>query len=441
MPHRMNSQSFSRRSLLRSAGQLAILSLLGGCTPAASMSSHSVLQPAASLKQAAAAAPPLAAIRPTLMMRSVSLAQKIGQMIATGFAGTTLTADSPIMQDIRTHHLGGIFLFARNVANKAQMIALTAQLQAESTIPLTIAIDHEGGLVRRMGATFGFTSNYTAQALGDMNDLEITRGFGREIAFALAEMGINQNLAPVVDVNVNARNPVIGGIGRSFSADPEQVARHATAFIDAHHEAGVLCTLKHFPGHGSSTADSHAGFVDVTDTWSERELIPFQELIENGRSDAIMTAHIFNAHLDAELPATLSKAVITGLLRQKLGYDGVIMTDDLQMGAIQRYYDLKTVVETALAAGVDVLSLSKYAPRSIETIVRTIEELVDAGKVSEARIDESYRRILAMKARIGIPIEYEPLLEVAQQDQGGADSFEQSSQRPDGEPALENYRY
>ncbi|MEZ4660383.1 MAG: glycoside hydrolase family 3 protein [Caldilineaceae bacterium] len=440
MPHQFNSQPINRRTLLRSAGQIAFLSLLSSCAPAASLSPNAVLQPVTSFNRTVTA-PPLPAIQPTLATRSVPLAHKIGQMIATGFSGATLTTNSPILQDIRTYHLGGIFLFARNVADKAQMTTLTRQLQAEAAIPLTIAIDHEGGLVRRMGASFGFTSNYTAQALGDIDDLETTRTFGREIAFALAEMGINHNLAPVVDVNVNARNPVIGGIGRSFSADPEQVVRHATAFIEAHHEAGVLCTLKHFPGHGSSTADSHAGFVDVTDTWSERELIPFQEIIQNGRCDAVMTAHIFNANLDAELPATLSKAVITGILRQQLGYDGVIMTDDLQMGAIQRYYDLETVVETALTAGVDMLSLSKYAPNSIATIVRTIEALVEAGKVSEERIDESYRRILAMKARIGVPIEYKAPLEVAQQDQGGSVGSAQPSQIPEGEPALENFRY
>lgn len=404
------------------------------------MSSNNVSQPAAALNRSATA-PPLTAIQPTLATRSVPLAQKIGQMIATGFVGASLTTNSPILEDIRTYHLGGIFLFARNVADKAQMTALTRQLQAESAIPLTIAIDHEGGLVRRMGAAFGFTTNYTAQALGDINDLETTRSFGREIAFALADMGINQNLAPVVDVNVNASNPVIGSIGRSFSADPEQVVRHATAFIEAHHEAGVLCTLKHFPGHGSSTADSHAGFVDVTNTWSGRELIPFQEIIANGRCDAVMTAHIFNATLDAELPATLSKAVITGILCQQLGYDGVIMTDDLQMGAIQRYYDLETVVETALAAGVDMLSLSKYAPSSIETIVRTIEALVEAGKVTEERIDQSYQRILAMKARIGVPVEYKAPLEVAQQDQEGVGTLDQTSQLPADESALENFRY
>lgn len=446
MPRKIHHQPITRRALLRSAKELAILALLSGCAPAASTLPPAAAGSASAVREAALP-PPLAPIRPVLMAHGVPLAHKIGQMIVTGFSGSSLNPNSAILQDIRTYHLGGVFLFARNLASKAQVIDLTHQLQAESAIPLTIAVDHEGGLVRRMGSSFGFKTNYTARQLGDLDNVEITQAFGREIAESLREMGINHNLAPVVDVNVNANNPVIGRNGRSFSVDPAAVAKHATAFIEAHHQAGVLCTLKHFPGHGSSTADSHLGFVDVTDTWDEKELAPFAQIIQHERCDAVMTAHIFNAKVDKELPATLSKAAITGILRQKLGYQGVVMTDDLQMGAIQRYYELEQVVELALDAGVDMLSLSKYAPRSIETIVRTIESLVESGRVSETRIDESYTRILAMKARIGVVPE-EPVapLEVAQdnvaqdnKNETGSDSADANG--PGNVEALEDYRY
>src|SRR5690606_10098573 len=164
------------------------------------------------------------------------------------------------------------------------------------------------------------------------------------MAATLAEAGINLNLAPVVDVNVNPDNPVIGQLERSFSGDPDVVTEQAKAFIEAHHEHGVLCTLKHFPGHGSSEADSHLGFVDVTNLWSRQELEPFRNLIDAGLADAIMTAHIFNANWDSEHPATLSRAVITGILREELGYDGVVITDDMQMGAIRDFYGFEAAV-------------------------------------------------------------------------------------------------
>lgn len=166
----------------------------------------------------------------------------------------------------------------------------------------------------------------------------------RRLAATLADLGIGLNMAPVVDLCSNPDNPVIAKYERCFSADPNQVSAQAAAYIDAHHQLGVLTTLKHFPGHGSSRSDSHQGFTDITTTWSETELIPYRCLIAGGRVDAIMTAHVFNARLDDCYPATLSKNVITGLLRGELGFDGVVISDDMQMGAIVDHFGFETAI-------------------------------------------------------------------------------------------------
>jgi beta-N-acetylhexosaminidase len=219
----------------------------------------------------------------------------------------------------------------------------------------------------------------------------------------LAELGINLNLAPVVDLNTNPDNPVIGRLERSFSADPAVVTEHALAFIRAHHEHQVLCSLKHFPGHGSSATDSHLGLVDVTSTWSSAELEPYARIIEAGEADTIMTAHVFNATLDPTYPATLSRPTITGILRDRLHYGGVVLCDDLQMGAIREQYGYETAVEAVIAAGVDILVIANntvYEEGITARTVAIIKQLMEDGKVSEARIDESHGRIQRLKSRL-----------------------------------------
>ncbi len=220
------------------------------------------------------------------------------------------------------------------------------------------------------------------------------------MAQTLVDGGITLNLAPVVDVAVNPYNPVIAQLGRSFSADPEVVAAQAGAFIDAHHEKGIKCTLKHFPGHGSSRGDSHLGFVNVTDTWSEGELIPYRKLIEQGKVDAIMTAHIFDADLDPELPATLSPAVITGLLREQLGYNGVVISDDMQMRAITDLFRLDKAFELAILAGVDIIAVANsvtYSGTVADRFFAKVQQMLDEGVITPERIDQSFQRIMQLK--------------------------------------------
>jgi beta-N-acetylhexosaminidase len=343
------------------------------------------------------------------------LRERIGQMIIAGFRGLEAGPGRLIAEDIAERHLGGVVLFARdvpansptrNIESPEQVLALTAQLQSYAATPLLIAVDQEGGLVARLDERHGFPATRSAAELGARDDVDVTYEAGAAIAATLAEAGINLNFAPVVDLNVNPANPVIGALGRSFSADPEAVARHAAAFIRGHRERGVITTLKHFPGHGSSTADSHLGFVDVTDTWSDIELEPYRRLLGEGLVDLVMTAHVFNANLDPTYPATLSHATITGLLRGDLGYGGAVVSDDLQMAAITSQFGFETAVLAAIDAGIDLLLFGNnlvYDETIVARVIDLVEGFVAGGLISEARIDQSYARIMALKAKAGRP--------------------------------------
>jgi beta-N-acetylhexosaminidase len=339
-----------------------------------------------------------------------SLREKIGQMLLVGFRGLTVDESASIVADIRDHALGGVVLFdydtptatpVRNIASPEQLVSLVGGLQAVAAVPLIVAVDEEGGRVARLDQRHGFPPTVSAQAMGERADLAFTRQEATGMARTLRAAGINLNLAPVVDLNVNPTNPIIGALGRSFSADPTVVTAQAGAFIDAHHQVGVACTLKHFPGHGSSTGDTHLGVVDVTATWSDVELEPFQRLVASGTVDAILTAHVFNSTLDPDYPATLSQATITGILRDRLAYDGLVLSDDMQMGAIRDAFGYEDAVRLAINAGVDILTIANQQVFEEGIVGRTIdlvEGMVGDGRISEARIDASYRRIQAVKA-------------------------------------------
>jgi beta-N-acetylhexosaminidase len=336
----------------------------------------------------------------------------IGQMLMIGFRGLTITPQEPIYAEIQAGRCGNVVLFnydvpnaspVRNIESSQQLTALNRSLQALAPLPMLIAADQEGGLVARLRPANGFPETLSHEELAALKDLGQTRSRAQAMATTLRANGINLNLAPVVDVNVNPQNPVIGDIGRSFSADPEVVAHQALAFIEGHHAQGVLTTLKHFPGHGSSRDDSHLGFVDVTDTWSRDELVPYRRLIQAGLADSVMTAHIFNERLDSRYPATLSRPTITGILRDELGFDGVIITDDMQMGAIRDHYGFEESVELAVLAGCDMIAIANngiYDPNVSRRAFDTIRRAVQAGRISSARIDQSYRRIMRLKQRL-----------------------------------------
>jgi len=327
---------------------------------------------------------------------------KISQMLMANFTG--LTVDAYVRQLIRDFHLGGVLLLENNFSTaanpKASLIKLTTDLQGASPTPLLIAMDQEGGAVNRLKTKYGFPESYSAQTIGERDDIAFTEKAAQNIAASLLSVGINHNFAPVVDVNRNPANPVVGITRRCFSENPERVAKHAAIFIRAHREHNIITTLKHFPGHGSSTTDSHKGVTDVTATWIEDELIPYKRLIAGHLVDSIMTAHIFNAHLDEVYPASLSHKIITKLLRKKLGFQGVVISDDLLMAAITNEYSLEESIRLAVNAGNDILLFTTIADNLIPRVIEIIKRHIDAGVISKARIDESYKRILKLKQNL-----------------------------------------
>jgi beta-N-acetylhexosaminidase len=357
-----------------------------------------------------------AATRPAIRqsfpdLQSWPLERKIAQMLLLGFPGENLEPNSPIDQAIRRYGAGGVVLFdnnidlgvtGRNITSPAQLKKLTSSLQQAAEVPLLIAVDQEGGVVARLKDRYGFPATVSAKYLGQQNRLELTRSSSDSLAETLEKYGFNLNLAPVVDLATNPDNPVIAFKERSFSADPALVTAHAAEFIKGHHRHHILTCLKHFPGHGSSRDDSHLGLVDVTRYWHENELQPYRNLISQGLCDMVMTAHTFNTAIDPLYPATLSKATIDGILRKQLGFDGVVVSDDLYMGAIIQHYSYETAVEKAINAGVDLLVVANDKLYSPDIMPRTIElllKMVEQGRISRERIDQACSRIMAMKKR------------------------------------------
>ncbi len=347
----------------------------------------------------------------------VPLDQKIGLMLMVGFRGTALADDHVILRDIRRHHLGGVILFDydvalqqadRNIRSSEQLKGLIATLQDAAAMPLLVAVDQEGGRVARLKPAHGFAPTPSHAELGRRDELQATFAAGNDIAATLAEVGINTNFAPVVDLCANPENPVIAGLERCFSSRPDLVMRHAQQFIQAHQDHGVISVIKHFPGHGSSQTDSHLGFVDVSASWTPTEISPYVGLLGSAGVHAVMTAHVFNATLDVDHPATLSSSTITGLLRNQLDFDGVVISDDLQMGAISEHYGLDRAVQLALEAGVDILLFGNnldYDPEIVPRVVNIIRDLAATGVIDKSRIDESYRRIMRLKGFVPSRVE------------------------------------
>jgi beta-N-acetylhexosaminidase len=341
-----------------------------------------------------------------------NLDEQIGHMLMIGFRGFTVEESSHISSDIINYKIGGVVLFdrdvesaqfVRNIQSPQQVKNLVSQLQSLSSAKLLVAIDQEGGRVNRLKTNYGFPPSVSARFLGNINNLDTTAKYGEITATTLKELGINMNLAPVVDLNVNPDNPVIGAIERSFSPDPEMVTAHARELIKIHRKHKILTTLKHFPGHGSSMTDSHLGFTDVTNTWSSLELRPYHYLISTGDADVIMTAHIFNSNLDSTYPATLSRNIMTGILRDSLGYNGVIISDDMQMKAITDHYGLEEAIFNSINAGVDILIFSNnsaFQANITSESVRIIKKLITEGRISRERIRASYNRITQLKAKL-----------------------------------------
>lgn len=345
--------------------------------------------------------------------KDTELEKMIGQMIMIGTRGMNIKEVSPqFQQQIKDRKIGGIVLFDydvvkkeyhRNIQSPNQVKGLIDGLQKLAPTPLFMAVDQEGGRVNRLKPKYGFPSSVSAQYLGDLDNVDSTRYYGNRIATVCKELGFNVNFAPAVDVNYNPKSPAIGNIERSYSADPEMVIKHASILIEEQDDQGILSTLKHFPGHGSAQSDSHYGVTDVTKYWQESELIPFEQLGKLDKKVAIMTAHVANQNLDPDFPATLSKKIITGILREKLGFQGVVFSDDMQMQAVNDHFGFETILEKSILAGVDVLVFGnnlKYDEMIPTKAIDLITKMVENGTISRERIEQSYERIQQVKRQL-----------------------------------------
>ncbi len=344
-----------------------------------------------------------------------ALEQMIGEMIILGFKGTEISSSSKIVEFINKYHIGGVVLFdfdipsnsfPRNIETPEQTRKLIKDLKELARSDLFIAIDAEGGYVNRLKEEYGFVKIESPQVMGK-SDPQNTFLNASLLGIELGDLGFNLNFAPVIDVNINKNNPVIGALERSFSEDPVKVYEHAVRFIDAMNKYNIIAAVKHFPGHGSSTEDSHMGLTDITDTYYEEiELFPYAKLIEDNKTDMIMTAHIMNTDIDPDNPATLSSIFLKGILKGRLKYEGIIVSDDMQMGAITHYFGFEESIIKAINAGCNLLIYSnnnqEYEDDLAQKVVETIRNAVMEGKIDEEEIINSYNKIRKLKEEYNI---------------------------------------
>lgn len=352
---------------------------------------------------------PLLAFAAPHAQAATALELMAGQMIVIGFQGDDAEDASvkALSEELAAGRLGGVMLLKTNVKSLPAVTAMNAAFRAASPdLAPFITVDQEGGAVERLTKAVGFAEVPNAAAIASANSPDEAEAIYAEMAKSVAALGFTVNFGPVADVNVNTKNQIIARFGRSFSADPATVAAYDEAFIKAHHAAGVMTALKHFPGHGSSTGDSHQGFVDITNTWKPTELEPYKTLIAAGDVDMIMVAHLYHsgyADAGSQTPSSLSPQWVTGVLRDQLKFDGVAISDDLEMGAIRKHFTLEQTVTMAVRAGIDVLLFSntaKYRPGLGREILDILLAEAAADPAFAARIEQSYNRIVALKTRV-----------------------------------------
>jgi len=339
-----------------------------------------------------------------------SVTRKIGQMVMVGFRGTTSKhrGTRAVMQQLKEGSIGGVMLMKHNIVSMRQVKKLTATLRsaarAGNKAPPLISVDQEGGLVQRLQ----FNKFPSAKAIGS-SSLDHAAKVYNNLACEVRSAGINVNFGPVVDVDVQGRkNPVIGRLKRSYSSNPTTVGNYAHQFVQAHKNYGVITAAKHFPGHGSSLKDSHKGFTAIPHWNSKKELAPFKALVKASPEqsiDMVMVGHLYNKSWKA--PATLSRKAIFGLLRKDVNFRGVVITDDMEMGAIRKNYQWHEAVISAVWAGNDILLYANtvthdpsLGPKIRDTIAGAVcKKSTPKGTrcISAKQIDDSFNRILAMK--------------------------------------------
>jgi beta-N-acetylhexosaminidase len=399
----------TRRAFVRAAalgaGGLVLAACAPGPTPSTKPSPASP-SPAPSALPAATEPSSNPTPAPTAgpSVAALPLRARIARLLVVGFRGMDVAAKDPIARAIAEDGLGGVILFdrdqetgaARNIKSRAQVTALVGELRGLAPKgELIVAIDQEGGLVTRLSPKYGFPAVASQAAIGEKTEAAV-RTWAEGIVTTLSDVGINLNFAPVVDLNLNPKNPAIGALDRAFSADPVLVARDAAIEVAAHRQQGVRTALKHFPGLGSASTNTDFGVADVTATWRDAELNPYRELLDGELVDIVMAAHVVNGQIDPSAPASLSHATVTDLLRGQLGWDGVVVTDDMGAAAITKAFGFEDAIGLALNAGNDLLLFANqagYDANLATRVIDVIEALVANGTVAEARIDEAFGRV------------------------------------------------
>ena len=345
---------------------------------------------------------------------SSNVSELAGQMIMVGIHAHEAISAQKFFEANEGYDIGGIILYDENISSTPtkphnirspkQLKDLTLALQSFNETSLFIAVDQEGGKVNRLKYEYGFSQSISWETIGKINDFSITKKESQNIVQTLKNSGVNVNFAPVLDLLISKDN-IITMKERALSSDPNKVAEHAKIFIDAHTNHNILAVAKHFPGQGSSIGDTHTGWTDVSDSWNKNELKPYQKLIDSKSLHAIMTSHLYNSNLDNHYPATLSKKILTELLRDKLNFKGLIISDDPQMKALTLRYKLDEIIEQMIHAGVDVFCFGNnliYDPEIVKKIHKIIYNLLKDNKISESRLRESYERIIKVKSSLGL---------------------------------------
>ncbi len=353
---------------------------------------------------------------------SLELRRHIGQLVVAGFAGTSLPVE--LRRLAREFDLGGIVLFSRNIEAPLQVSELSyAAQQLAVDLPLWVSVDQEGGRVQRLRSPF--TEWPALSVFGQSDDLQLAERFARAVAKELSVVGINLDYAPVLDVHTNMNNPVIGD--RAVSSNPTKVSEVTSVIIQALQAEGVASCGKHFPGHGDTSVDSHHELPVVEQEESrlrDVELAPFRSAIEADVC-ALMTAHVRYPALDSEHPATLSETIIQGLLRDQLGFDGLLVSDDMEMGAIGKYVDVVDASMQAVTAGCDMLLICS---QDTERQVKIMEQLIYAvedGRLPEARVRKALERQRVAKEKyLRTSLEWSPPTEIELQEIVGNSAHE-----------------
>ena len=345
---------------------------------------------------------------------SKTLDQLVGQLIIAGFRSDKVSNNSNIVRYIKEYNLSGVILYdqdieknklgSRNIKSPAQLKMLTDNLQSISDNPLFISIDQEGGNVNRLNSSYGFPEFPSWQHIGLLDNDLITKQFAESMSETMTSTGINLNFAPVLDLDYGEKT-YIGKLERAFSGDPKLVIEHSKIFIDTMKNDNIISCGKHFPGQGSAKGDTHNGFIDISESWSVADLLPYTELIESHHLDMIMLSHVFNNKFDPEFPASLSHETITNSLRNDLNFKGVIICDDPSMRAISDNYDFEDMFVLMINSGIDLLCLGNnlnYDPDYIPKAVKAIRSAIEKNRISTERINESIDRIASLKKKYNL---------------------------------------